>query len=139
MQTASRIQKNPIFSSPDLGLLYLRLTGALLLFYVHGLPKVLHYSTELQHIEDPFNMGRAFSLWFAIFAEVFCPILIALGVLTRLAALPVIGLLAVAMLAVHPDWSIAEGQFGWLLLIVFGAIALAGPGRYSIDAQRGRA
>jgi putative oxidoreductase len=39
---------------------------------------------------------------------------------------------------VHPEWSVAEGQFGWLLLIVFGAIALAGPGRYSIDAMLAR-
>ncbi|HTD06708.1 DoxX family protein [Undibacterium sp.] len=138
MHTAVKTQKSIAFPTPDIGLLYLRLTGALLLFYVHGLPKLLHYSSELQHIEDPFHLGPAFSLWFAIFAEVLCPVLIAIGLLTRLAALPVIGLLLVAMLFVHPDWSIADGQFGWLLLIVFGAIALAGPGRYSVDAQRGR-
>jgi len=139
MQTTNKTQNPFTLPGPDIGLLYLRITGALLLFYVHGWPKLLHYNTELQHIEDPFHLGPAFSLWFAIFSEVLCPVLIALGLLTRLAALPVIGLLLVAMLAVHADWTIAEGQFGWLLLIVFGAIALAGPGRYSLDAQRGRA
>jgi len=40
--------------------------------------------------------------------------------------------LLVAMLAVHPGWSIAEGQFGWLLLIIFTTIALCGPGRWRI-------
>jgi hypothetical protein len=48
------------------------------------------------------------------------------GVGTRLACLPIIAVLLVAMLAVHPQWSIAEGQFGWLLLIIFTTLALTG-------------
>jgi len=118
----------------DAGLLYLRLAGSLLLLTVHGLPKILHFSTEMQHIEDPFHLGRGFSLVFAIFAEVFCPLLITAGLQVRASCLPIVCLLAVAMFVVHPEWSIADGQFGWLLLIVFGTIALAGGGRYSIDA-----
>ena len=46
-----------------------------------------------------------------------------------LACLPVLFLLGVSMVLVHPDWSIEQGQFGWLLLIVFGTIALAGAGK----------
>jgi putative oxidoreductase len=74
-------------------------------------------------------------LWCALFAEVVCPVFIALGLFTRLAALPVVFLLAVSMVLVHPDWSIEQGQFGWLLVIVFGTIALSGAGRYSVDAK----
>ena len=120
--------------APDAGRLFLRLTGAALLLYVHGLPKIVGFTSQLQLIDDPLHVGRGFSLCFAIFAEALCPILIALGVMTRLATLPILLLLAVAMLLVHPDWSVAEGQFGWLLLIVFGSIALMGAGRYSVDA-----
>ncbi len=116
----------------DLGLLFLRLAGSFMLFYVHGLPKLLHYAHELTVIEDPFGMGPTVSLWAAILAEAICPVLIALGVFTRLACLPIIGVLLVAMLAVHPGWSIAEGQFGWLLLVIFTAIALCGPGRWRL-------
>ena len=104
-----------------------------MLLYVHGLPKLLHYSTELTQIDDPMHLGRSLTLSLALLAEIACPLLIAAGVLTRLACLPIIFLLLVSMLAVHPDWSIAEGQFGWLLLIIFGCIALAGPGRYSLS------
>ncbi len=118
----------------DVGLLYLRLAGSLLLLTVHGLPKILHFSIELQHIEDPFHFGRGFSLVFAIFAEVLCPLLIAAGLLVRASSIPIVCLLVVAMFVVHPEWSVADGQFGWLLLIVFGTVALAGGGRYSIDA-----
>ncbi|MES2071405.1 MAG: DoxX family protein [Pseudomonadota bacterium] len=139
MQTAFKTLLARIPASPDLGLLYLRLAGALLLFYVHGLPKLVHYSSELQHIDDPLHLGRGLTLWMALFSEILCPLLIVIGWLTQLAALPIIFLLLVSMLVVHPDWSIAEGQFGWLLLIVFVTIAVAGPGRYSMDAQRGQA
>jgi len=116
----------------DLGLLFLRLAGSFMLLYVHGIPKILHYAHELTQIEDPFGLGPSISLWAAIFAEVLCPIAIVLGVATRLACLPIIVVLLIAMLAVHPDWSVAEGQFGWLLLIIFTTIALCGAGRWSL-------
>ncbi|MBB3214221.1 putative oxidoreductase [Herbaspirillum sp. Sphag1AN] len=118
----------------DQGLLFLRLSGSFMLFYVHGLPKVLHYANELQHIEDPFGFGPHLSLWAAIIAEFICPLMIASGVLVRLACLPIIGVLLIAMFAVHPDWSVAEGQFGWLLLLIFISIALCGPGKYRFSA-----
>ena len=130
MQTRHPTQRQALPVPPlDLGLLFLRLAGSFMLFYVHGLPKLLHYAHELTVIEDPFGLGPTVSLWAAIFAEALCPLLIAAGLFTRLACLPIIGVLLVAMLAVHPGWSIAEGQFGWLLLVIFTAIALCGPGR----------
>ena len=121
--------------TPDAGLLFARIAGAALLLHVHGIPKIVHYQAELANIDDPLGMGRTLTLWCALFAEVVCPVLIALGLFTRLAALPVVFLLAVSMVLVHPDWSIAEGQFGWLLVIVFGTVALTGAGRYSLDAK----
>lgn len=127
--------KNSISMLPriDAGLLFLRLTGSLLLLYVHGLPKVLNFSEELTRIEDPFGFGPWMSLLPAIFAEVACPVFIILGIGTRLACLPIIGVLLVAMLVVHPQWSIGEGQFGWLLLIIFTTLALTGPGKWRVS------
>ena len=136
-------KKNTLWLRPqvDLGLLFLRLTGSFMLFYVHGLPKVLHFSHELTQIEDPFGFGQQLSLWAAIVAEFVCPMLIAAGLVVRLACLPIIGVLLIAMLAVHPDWSIGEGQFGWLLLVIFISIAICGPGKWRInvfDAATGK-
>lgn len=127
-----------LFISPqiNLGLFFLRVAGSLLLLYVHGLPKVFHFSEELTRIEDPFGMGPYMSLIPAIFAEVICPLFIIAGVGTRLACLPIIGVLLVAMLFVHPGWSIAEGQFGWLLLIIFITLALTGPGKWALRARQ---
>ncbi|WBS00886.1 DoxX family protein [Pseudoduganella sp. SL102] len=122
-------------ATPDAGLLFARLAGAALLLWVHGLPKLLHWQQELAHIDDPLHLGRGVTLACALFAEVLCPFLIAAGLFTRLACLPVLFLLGVSMVLVHPDWSIEQGQFGWLLLIVFGTIALAGAGRWSLDRR----
>ena len=121
--------------STDFGLLFLRVSGAILLLYVHGIPKILHFQSELKKIEDPFHLGQGLTLVLAIFTEVVCAILILFGFRARIASLPIVFLLMVSMIFVHPDWTVAEGQFGWLLIIVFGTVALAGPGQYSADAK----
>ena len=119
----------------EIGLLFLRVSGALFLLGVHGLPKLLNFSTELQRIEDPFHLGAHLTLILAIFAEVLCPLLIVAGVLVRLACLPILFVLLVALLVVHPQWSVAEGQFGWLLLILFTTVFIAGPGRLALNGR----
>ncbi|EJM18576.1 putative membrane protein [Pseudomonas sp. GM18] len=119
----------------SLGLLFLRVTGSLFLLWVHGLPKLLDFNAQLQLIEDPFHLGAHLTLSLAIFAEVLCPLLIVAGVLARLACLPILFVLLVALLVVHPEWSVAEGQFGWLLLIIFTSVFIAGPGRLALNVR----
>ncbi|WP_421523905.1 DoxX family protein [Pseudomonas yamanorum] len=123
----------------DLGLLFLRVSGALFLLWVHGLPKLLDYGEQLKVIEDPFHLGASVTLLLAIFAEVLCPLLIIAGVLVRLACLPILSVLLIAMLVVHPQWTLLEGQFGWLLLIIFTSILIAGPGRIAFNQRWGGA
>ena len=122
--------------SQSFGLLWLRGTAALLLFLNNGWPKITHYGRELSTIDDPLGLGRTLTLWFALFAEVLCPTLIAVGLFTRLACVPVIVLLLVAMVIVHREWTLAQGEFGWLYVIVFVTLAVAGPGRFAIDGRR---
>ncbi|WP_460136707.1 DoxX family protein [Pseudomonas sp. S1_E04] len=119
----------------DQGLLFLRASGALFLLWVHGLPKVLNYSEQLKLIEDPFHLGAHITLLLAIFAEVLCPVLIVAGVLVRLACLPILAVLLIAMVVVHPEWTLFEGQFGWLLLIIFTSVLIAGPGRFTLGQR----
>lgn len=57
------------------------------------------------------------------------------GLFVRLACLPILFLLWVSMLLVHPQWTLFEGQFGWLLLIVFTSILIAGPGRLVLNVR----
>jgi len=119
----------------DIGLLFLGVSGGLFLLWVHGLPKLLDFTAQLQLIEDPFHLGSHLTLILAIFAEVLCPLLIVAGLLARLACVPILFVLLVALLVVHPQWSVAEGQFGWLLLILFTTVLIAGPGRLAISVR----
>ncbi|MGH8384295.1 MAG: DoxX family protein [Pseudomonas sp.] len=125
-------------AASDLALCWLRISGCLMLMLAHGLPKLLNFQHELGLIEDPFGMGSTLTLSLAIFAEVLCPVLIILGVLTRLSTLPILFLLAVSVMLVHPQWSLAEGQFAWLLLIIFSTIFIAGSGRLALGWNSSR-
>jgi putative oxidoreductase len=119
----------------DLGLLFLRASGALFLLWVHGLPKLLNYSEQLKLIEDPFHLGAHITLLLAIFAEVLCPLLIIAGVLVRLACVPILAVLLIALRVVHPEWTLFEAQFGWLLLIIFSTLLISGPGRLVLSQR----
>ena len=107
-------------------------SDAALAFSAHGAED---FAAQLQLIEDPFHLGAHLTLILAIFAEVLCPLLIVAGLLVRLACLPILFVLLVALLFVHPQWSVAEGQFGWLLLILFTTVLIAGPGRLALNAR----
>lgn len=52
----------------DAGLLFLRVSGGLFLLWIHGLPKLLDFTAQLQLIEDPFHLGAHLTLCLAIFA-----------------------------------------------------------------------
>ena len=130
---------NPILArlvagSTDLGLLFLRVGSSVIVLIVHGLPKARHYRAEAARIEDPFHFGRKLTMAFAIFAEVVCPLLVIVGIATRFAALPIMVVTLIALLRVHPEWTIDQAQFAWMLLVLFGTIAIAGAGAYSLAA-----
>jgi putative oxidoreductase len=120
-------------SPGDAALLFLRVASSILVLIVHGLPKAWHYTAQIAAIEDPFHLGKAVSLWFALFGEVVCPLLIILGIATRVAALPVLIITVIALLFVHPEWRIEQAQFAWMLLILFGTIVIGGAGRIRLD------
>lgn len=114
------------------GLLFLRVSAAVLLLQIHGLPKLLHWSAELQRIEDPFGLGASLTLAMAVFAEVVCPLLLIAGVFARLACLPVLAVLGVALVVVHPEWTLEEAQFAWLFAVLYAGLAITGPGAWVI-------
>lgn len=126
------MRPTPLHQRSDWALLFLRVAGSLLLLAAHGLPKLLNIQTELGLIEDPLGLGPVVTLSLALFAEVVCPLLIILGPFTRLASLPILAVLLVSLALVHPEWSLAEGQFAWLLAIIFTTLAIAGPGRFAL-------
>jgi putative oxidoreductase len=128
--------------APDAGLLILRLGLAAILLF-HGIYKVTH---GVGWIAGP--LGRvglpAFLAYGVYIAEILAPVLLIIGLWTRIAALVVAFSMAMAIflarsgdvMKVNPmggGWAI---ELEMMLLVAAIALALAGGGRYSIGGGR---
>src|SRR6478736_332133 len=119
----------------NLGLLVLRLWlgGAMLL--LHGWDKITHYGKLSKEFPDLLHIGSpAANLVLAIFAEVVCSALLAVGFITRFAALTLAINLAVAFTLVHHLKLAGDppnGEMAFIYLAGYVTLMIAGPGRFS--------
>lgn len=121
---------NPL--SLDFGLLLLRLlSGGVIL--THGLPKVQKIISNNLQFGDPIGLGTDTSLYLSAFAEVVCAVLVVLGLLTRLAIIPLVINLAVAFFIVHAADVFATKELALLFLGMFVVLFFTGPGAFSLD------
>lgn len=113
------------------GLLVLRV-GMSALMLTHGIPKLLQLFKGDFSFGDPLGIGSGLSFVLVVIAEAICPILIILGLKTRLAAIPPIITMAVAVFLVHWNDPFGDMEKALLFLVGFVAIALMGGGKYTI-------
>jgi putative oxidoreductase len=131
------------------GLLILRLgMGGYML--THGWGKVLKVVNGDFQFADPIGLGAQASLVLAAGAEFGCALLVIAGLLTRLAAIPLVFTMAVAAFRVHiaDPWTAGEAarlfqegqtkfpaskEMALLYLIGFLTLVFTGPGRLSLD------
>jgi len=117
----------------DLALLVGRIAIALLML-THGLPKMqMLFSGDNIQFPAVFGMSAGLSLALTVFAEVFCSILILIGFGTRLASVPLIITMLVAVFSIHATEVFAKKELAVLYLAVYVVLAIAGSGKYSID------
>jgi putative oxidoreductase len=77
--------------------------------------------------------------WFALSAgilEIILPMLLILGIFTRIGALGLIGMTLFIQLAIFPEWSHWWNPAAWWLAVAL-AILARGPGRFSLDYALG--
>ena len=122
----------------NIATLALRLTFGLLLLIDHGLGKITHFSNLEYSFFDLFHIGHRFSLLLCIFAEVFCSVLIVLGLFTRFAALALVVNFAVASSLALKGQPLAGHESALIYLAAFFALLLTGPGRISVDGMMGK-
>ncbi|MEP2935143.1 MAG: DoxX family protein [Gilvibacter sp.] len=115
----------------QVGLLLLRI-GMSGLMLTHGIPKLMRMIEGDMAFGDPLGIGSGVSFVLVVIAEFLCPILIILGIRTRLATIPVIITMLVAVFLVHWNDPIADKEKALLYLTGFLTIALAGGGKYTI-------
>ena len=122
----------------DISLFLMRLGFGGLLFMNHGLGKMLRFSERKDSFSDPFGIGSLPSMLLVIFAEVFCAILLVMGLMTRFAAFVLVILFLTIILIVHAKDPVKEKEDALLFLLAFLAILLVGPGRWSLDKLIGK-
>lgn len=121
----------------DIGLLVLRLAvGAFML--THGLAKIQNFTELSQTFGDPIGLGPKWSLILIIFAEFGCSILLILGLLTKLAVLPLVIGMVVAAFFTYPSFAFAKSELALLYLAAYVSLFFTGAGRYSLDHLLGQ-
>jgi putative oxidoreductase len=119
----------------DIALLALRVVLGVIMIY-HGWPKVTNLGGTIEGFTGMGVPLPAFSAVFAAVAEFGGGLLILLGVLTDIAglafAIDMLG--AIAVVHAKNGFAVDKGGVEWplALLAMALAIALAGPGRYSV-------
>ncbi|MBL7703001.1 MAG: DoxX family protein [Ferruginibacter sp.] len=115
-------------------MLVLRLGLGILMMHA-GYNKLVNFG-EMQHKFINFmGMGTTASLALVVFAEFFCSLFLILGLFTRLAAIPLIITMCVALFKAHNGEVFGDGQTATLYLTGYIVLLLVGPGRVSVDSM----
>ena len=112
-------------------LLFMRLFfGAL--FFMHGLDKLTGFNSLSENYPSVMGLGSYMTLMITIFCEFACSMFLMAGLVTRIVLIPMIVAMAVAFFDIH-DGMMPEGELALIFMIVFIALFITGPGRYSVD------
>ena len=117
--------------------IWIILTAALVLFGVlllsHGIAKVDDFAALSEVFPDPLGLGSRISLTLAIFGELFCSVGFIVGAFYRLALIPMIFTMCVALFVVHGNDPFAVKELAAIYLSVFVLMYISGPGNYALD------
>lgn len=102
------------------------------LFFVHGLDKMMNFSELSNTFPSVFGLGSYMTLMLAIFCEFCGSLFLIAGLLHRLVLIPMIFSMGVAFFYIH-DAFLPEGELSLIYFIVFILLFISGPGRYSLD------
>ncbi|WP_027374164.1 MULTISPECIES: DoxX family protein [Chryseobacterium] len=116
-----------------IALLIFRIALSLELIFAHGLKKLGIGVAEAEKVPNPLNLPEAFNSLFADAANLFFPVFVILGFLTRAAVLPILAVTLTGYFVLH--WNdallIKDTPFMYSLCYLF--LLFVGPGKYSID------
>lgn len=116
----------------DLAILLLRLSfGGLFIYF--GYTKLANYDQILPIFGDVIGIGSTLSLNLVIFAELFCGILVTIGLFTRLSVIPIFITMSVAYFIAHANDPFQNKILPLLFWFLCFVIFILGSGKYSAD------
>jgi putative oxidoreductase len=126
-------------ANADVAILVLRTALSVQMLALHGWGKLSNFSTISGAFPDPLHLGHTTSAALAVVGEVVCSLLLMVGLFTRFAALGSAVTMGVAFFLVHQAALSGpqSGELALMYLIGYLSIAIAGPGRFSLDARLG--
>jgi putative oxidoreductase len=117
----------------DSAVLVLRIAIAALML-VHGIPKMgMLFSSGEILFPGMFGLSPALSLTLTVFAEVICSVFVLTGFGTRLAVIPLIITMLVAILVVHANDPFTNKELAVHYLFTYVVLLITGSGKYSLD------
>jgi putative oxidoreductase len=124
-----------IASSPDAGLLLLRLWLGLSMLWLHGWEKLMNLFAGKTAFLDPLGIGETTSFVLTVFAEAICSVLLVIGLWTRWAAVILAFTMGVAFFVVNSANLKGNGELAWLYFGGYLVLFAAGAGKFSVDKK----
>ena len=103
------------------------------LFRVHGMKKFRVQNGEREHVPNPLHLPEQLNALVATFSDTVVPLLVTIGVGTRLVLLPTIGVTAIGYFVVHRKDSVEVRDVPYMYTLSLLLLWAVGPGTYSLD------
>lgn len=114
-------------------MLAFRVLVSIQLMTTHGLKKLGIGVEHAEVIPNPLGLPDHLNNIFATGANLFFPVLVIFGFLTRLASLPVLAVTMTGYFVLHWNDPLPEKDMPFMYSLAFLLILVLGPGKYSID------
>jgi len=107
--------------------------GVAALMLSHGIPKLQTLLSDNIQFPEIFGMSGTMGLALTVLAEVVCSVFILLGLGTRLAVIPLIITMMVAVFHIHIADPFAKQELGIIYIVLYIILYILGSGKYSLD------
>jgi len=110
-----------------------RILLAIELFRVHGMKKFRGDGGGPENVPNPLHLPQKLNNMVATLSDTVVPVFVILGLATRLAVLPTLGVTAIGYFIVHRNDPIAIRDVPYIYTLCFLLLLLTGPGTISLD------
>lgn len=125
-----------VFPAPatyNLSMLLFRLAVSLQLMLAHGLKKIGIGVPVAEVVPNPLHLPEVINQTFAIASNLIFPVLVILGLFSRLASAAILAVTLTGYFVVHWHDSLLEKDMPYMYSVAYLLILLLGPGKYAID------